>query len=105
MQYLSPNIFSVYGRLSVPTADSFGKVSLFVYDNGTCLVESFRDEPVDVALDFGLDHAALEDVVTGEVLPGEVRTVMRRWTQPPEPHHRAASFRLPPHSFRAFRLK
>ncbi|HQA17124.1 MAG TPA: hypothetical protein PK680_01950 [Novosphingobium sp.] len=29
-QYLSPNIFSVYGRLSVPTADSFGKVSLFV---------------------------------------------------------------------------
>jgi iron complex outermembrane receptor protein len=30
LQYLSPNIFSVYGRLSVPTADSFGKVSLFV---------------------------------------------------------------------------
>jgi iron complex outermembrane receptor protein len=30
LQYLAPNIFSVYGRLSIPTADSFGKVSLFV---------------------------------------------------------------------------
>ena len=30
MQYLSPNIFSVYGRLAIPTADSFGQVSLFV---------------------------------------------------------------------------
>lgn len=30
LQYLSPNTFSVYGRLSLPTADSFGEVSLFV---------------------------------------------------------------------------
>ena len=29
MQYLAPHIFSVYGRLQVPTADSFGQVSLF----------------------------------------------------------------------------
>lgn len=30
LQYLSPNIFSVYGRLAIPTAESFGNVSLFV---------------------------------------------------------------------------
>lgn len=30
MQYLSPNIFSIYGRLQVPTSDNFGDVSLFV---------------------------------------------------------------------------
>lgn len=29
LQYMSPHIFSVYGRLSVPTAASFGDVSLF----------------------------------------------------------------------------
>lgn len=29
LQYMSPNIFSVYGRLSIPTAGSFGDVSLF----------------------------------------------------------------------------
>ena len=30
MQYLAPNIFSVYGRLQVPTSDAFGAVSLFL---------------------------------------------------------------------------
>lgn len=30
LQFLAPNIFSVYGRLSVPTAESFGDISLFV---------------------------------------------------------------------------
>jgi iron complex outermembrane receptor protein len=30
MQYLSPNIFSVYGRLQIPTAASVGQISLFV---------------------------------------------------------------------------
>jgi hypothetical protein len=87
-------------RLEAP-----GQVSLFVYDNGTCIVESFRDEPVDVALSFGLDHAALEDLGTGETLAGAVQSVTRRWDQPPVADHRRAGFKLPPHSFRAFRLK
>lgn len=30
LQYLAPNIFSVYGRLTVPVAESIGDVSLFV---------------------------------------------------------------------------
>jgi hypothetical protein len=82
-----------------------GKVSLFVYDNGTFIVESFRDEPVDVAVAAGLDHDVIEDLLTGEVVKGETVSVAARWTQPPAPHHRAMRFKLAPHSYRVFQLK
>ncbi len=82
-----------------------GKVSLFLYDNGTFIVESFRDEPVDAAITTGLDHAAIEDVLTGNTIAGEVRNRASRWDQPPVPHQRAMSFKLAPHSYRVFRLK
>ena len=35
LQYLSPNILSVYGRFTIPTAEKFGNVSLFVSYNWT----------------------------------------------------------------------
>jgi hypothetical protein len=82
-----------------------GKVSLFLYDNGTFIVESFRDEPVDAAVIFDLAREGIEDVLTGEVFKGEVRTIMRRRGQPPEPYKHAVSFKLAPHSYRVFRLK
>jgi hypothetical protein len=82
-----------------------GKVSLFLYDNGTFIVENFRDEAVDAAVTAGLDHAAIEDVLSGEVIPGEVRTLLRRFDQPPAPHHHAMKFKLAPHSYRVFRLR
>ncbi len=82
-----------------------GKVSLFLYDNGMLIVESFRDEAVDVAVDFGLDRTGIQDVLTGENLPVEVRSISRRFLQAPVPHHHAAAFKLAPHSYRVFRLK
>lgn len=81
------------------------KVSLFVYDNGTFVVESFLDEPVKVTVTVGLDHPQVQDILTGETIQGEVRNVMARWDQPPKPEKNAVSLTLPPHSFRAFRLK
>lgn len=82
-----------------------GKVSLFLYDNGTFIVESFRDEPADVAVTVGLVRNAIEDVLTGEIIPGEVRTVMRRRDQPAVPETNVMAFKLAPHSYRVFRLK
>jgi hypothetical protein len=82
-----------------------GKVSLFVYDNGTFVVESFLDEPVKVAVTVGLDHPQIQDVITGETIQGETRNSMVRWGQPPKPEKNAMSLTVPPHSFRAFRLK
>ncbi|HET7535660.1 MAG TPA: hypothetical protein VFJ90_04350 [Candidatus Didemnitutus sp.] len=82
-----------------------GKVSLFVYDNNTFIVESFCDEPVDVGITANLDHAAIEDLLTGEIVKGETINVAARWTQPPVPHHHAMRFKLAPHSYRVFSLK
>ncbi len=82
-----------------------GKVSLFLYDNGTFIVESFRDEPVDVRVVVGLDHSAIEDLLSGESVAGTVREVAPRWDRPPKPDKRVIAFTLPPHSYRVFRLK
>ena len=48
--------------------DGPGKVSLFVYDNGTFIVESFLDEPVDVGVTVARQAAGLHDVLSDEVL-------------------------------------
>ena len=48
--------------------DGPGKVSLFVYDNGTFIVESFLDEPVDVSVTIAKQVAALRDVLSDETL-------------------------------------
>ena len=82
-----------------------GKVSLFLYDNNTFIVESFLDEPVNVKVAVGLDHPAIEDLIGGDAIVGEVQTVTRRWDRPPEPDKRIISFPLAPHSYRVFRLK
>jgi hypothetical protein len=50
--------------------DAPAKVSLFAYDNGTMVVESFRDEPVEVTVRVKGDVARLKNMQTGEVLEG-----------------------------------
>ncbi len=81
------------------------KVSLLLYDNNTFVLESFLDEPVSVAVAVGLDHAQIQDIVTGETVRGETRTRMVRWGQPPKPDRNVMALTLAPHSFRAFRVE
>ena len=82
-----------------------GKVSLFTYDNGTFVVESFLDQAVKIAVTTSLNHTQIEDVLSGEMIHGEIRKAHTRWDQPPKPEKQVMSFTLPPHSFRAFRLR
>ena len=82
-----------------------GKVSLFLYDNNTFIVESFLDEPVNIQVAVGLDHPAIEDLLSGETIAGEIRTTVLRWDTAPVPEKRVMSFSLAPHSYRVFRLK
>jgi len=82
-----------------------GKVSLFVYDNGTFIVHNFRDEPVDVRVALPLDRTGIEDVLTGEAIASTERSVARRWNRPPVPEAQVVGFTLAPHSFRTFRAK
>jgi hypothetical protein len=46
------------------------KVSLFAYDNGSMVVESFRDEPVEVTVRVKGSVARLKNLQTGAVLEG-----------------------------------
>jgi hypothetical protein len=81
------------------------KVSLFVYDNGTFVVQSFRDEPVEVTVTLELAREAVVDVSSGETLATSERRQSPGFGKPPVPVKRTATFRLPPHSFRAFRAR
>ena len=78
-----------------------GKVSLFVYDNDTFIVESFWDEPVDVKVVTDDRFTALTDMVTGQaVIAGSA---------PQGPFGRIPGRRfditLSPHSYRVFQAK
>jgi hypothetical protein len=80
------------------------KVSLFTYDNGTFVVENFRDEAVDAKVVLREGQSGLEDLLTHESIAAEQRNVMGRPSTPPTVIH-VAAFKLPPHSFRGFRVR
>jgi hypothetical protein len=82
-----------------------GKVSLFVYDNHTFIVENFRDEPVHATALLALDQKQAEDIVTGEQLPLKVREQPAFWGRPAKATNQELSVEIPPHSFRAFRTQ
>jgi hypothetical protein len=73
------------------------KVSLFAYDNGSMIVESFRDEPVDATI-LATDATSLTDLVSGENLSG----TPHKPRHPAEPAMTAFSITVPPHSYRVF---
>jgi len=85
------------------------KVSLFAYDNDTFIVESFRDEPVDIGLIAAGKFKRLRDLQTGEVLQGSAisaddRSRRSGWA-PSDAGRSSFKLFLKPHSFRAFRAE
>ncbi len=79
------------------------EVSLFVYDNGTFVVESFRDEPCEVSA--VLQSArALHDLETGETLSGQVVPAGQGFARSPDAGRTVVKIPLKPHSYRAFRF-
>ncbi|MEJ0087893.1 MAG: hypothetical protein WDO72_19670 [Pseudomonadota bacterium] len=80
-----------------------GKVSLFVYDNGTFIVHNFRDEPVNAQVSLPADVTAISDLLTNEIIKTTERKEPPRFGPAP-PATSAAAFTLAPHSFRAFRI-
>lgn len=87
-------------RLEAPS-----KVSLFPYDNGTFVVMNFRDEPAQVTATFDLNRASIRDLLSGEEIVAEERSESPGWGKPPVPVMNAATFEVPPHSFRGFRIQ
>jgi hypothetical protein len=95
---------AVMGDLPVRVDASAG-VSLLLYDNGTLVVESFRDEGTDVRIVAGPDAARLRDLETGEVLEGKKVPEGSGWFRSPDAGRMVFEASVKPHSFRAFRIE
>ncbi|HEU4654313.1 MAG TPA: hypothetical protein VFS47_10015 [Steroidobacteraceae bacterium] len=81
------------------------KVSLFLYDNGTFIVENFRDEEVKAGVSLGLKANQIQDIASGEKIGTNERKQSPGWGKPEVPVAKIAAFTIPPHSFRAFRVQ
>lgn len=92
----------MYVRLDGPA-----QVAMFVYDNDTFIVESFRDEPVDVKIVADMRISKLSDILTAEELFGEAASTQPRRLGQPEPAPDKTVFKMTikPHSFRVFKGK
>ena len=78
------------------------RVSLFIYDNDTFIVESFRDEPADIRLIVNEDVKSLSDVLSDEEY--SKGKVIRGWSNA-STDKQAFEMSVKPHSFRVFRMK
>ena len=94
---------NIAGSLPV-TIEGPGEVSLMVYDNNSCVAESFLDEEVAVRIMLKEEAKEITDIESGEKLPVTVRKA---------PEFRGRKFgndayfvdiKIKPHSFRAFKF-
>ena len=84
--------------------DAPAKVSLFLYDNDTFIVENFLDEPVDVGVLCPMECRQLTNLETGSVVQADARNAMGSGRYRVAPSSRF-SIKLAPHSFMAFSMK
>lgn len=76
------------------------EVSLFLYDNNTLILESFRAEPVEVSLVTTGEPKDLCDLMTGEILKAEQVSDPRN----PNSQKNKVNVSLKPHSYRVFQF-
>ena len=79
-------------------------VSLFVYDNHTCIIESFSPDSVKVKLIVDSPFQSLTDLSTGESLAGKAGVPAIVWGRA-QTANRIFECSIPPHSFRLFLYK
>ena len=80
-----------------------GKVSLFVYDNGTFIVHNFRDEPVNAGVTLRGGVTSVIDLQSEQAIATTERQEPARFGSPAVTSS-VAAFSIAPHSFRAFRV-
>ena len=72
---------------------------MFLYDNQTAVVHSFRDEPVDVKL-VTAKGKGMKDILSGETLKGD--DIPGFWGQPST--EKTFGLNVKPHSYRVIRI-
>ena len=81
--------------------DGPAEVSLFLYDNGTLVVESFRDEATEVSV-VVRGATTLRDLETGEALSGQAVPEGQGFFRSPDAGRTVIKVPVKPHSYRAF---
>jgi len=83
--------------------DAPAKVSLFLYDNRTMVVENFNDEPVEVSIMMAEGQATIAELQTGKVIePQPQQQAPAGFWGRMLPAEKAFRVVLPPHSYRGF---
>jgi hypothetical protein len=77
------------------------KVSLFAYDNGSFIVESYNPDPVTVKIVVNNSSAKLKDILNNEVLTGNASTGNRIWGRD-KTDVSTFEITVKPHSYRVF---
>lgn len=81
-----------------------GDVSLFVYDNRTFIVESFRPETIDLRISLDPAISTIKDIVTGEELAGKAAAAGGMFGFGGGDKRVIVPMKLKPHSYRAFSI-
>ncbi len=79
-------------------------VSIFLYDNGTFIVESFLPEPVKVKVIATGSAGSIEDLLSGETITGAAVMAFMARNRQADPE-RSFEITVKPHSYRVFRIK
>jgi hypothetical protein len=86
--------------------DAPARVSLFAYDNGTFIVQSFRAEAATVSVAVAGGHGELQDLLSGEKIRAEADEgtgdVARQRRSPVDSTRKRFLIQVPPHSYRVF---
>ena len=80
-------------------------ISIYVYDNNTCIVESFLPTTTEVNLITTKDYTGLTDLQSNETMKGTPRSPQRMWFQPKDYGTNAFTITIKPHSFRVFKFQ
>lgn len=81
------------------------QVSLYVYDNNTCIVESFLDKETEVKLVTPKQYRSITDLSTGQSFIGEHRKSGLSYIEKSQPEKNVYSIFIKPHSFVVLRME
>jgi len=84
--------------------DGPNQIALFAFDNDTFIAESYLPTETDVKISVAGSFSKLKNLVTGEILQGQLPPPTRRWRQQNDTAESRVSFtvHLPPHSYAVY---
>jgi hypothetical protein len=98
-------IREVLGRSLNVQVEGPSQVSLFAYDNNTCIIESFLDKETEVKIVTPKQFTRVRDMQTGDIFTGEIRKPGFSYIERGRPERYMYTMVIKPHSFRVLKLE